>query len=193
MCPGKDRIVPAIPAASLDGVDIAAIRRLDVSAADEIERIGAALTAGTDSEADLVHLCRLLLKFGERGKVEALLSASADDTDGGRLFRELFATRIEAFEAAIHAFQAQFSVTLSTATASRALHRVFQIDHCDSTSSDAVVLMLKTVGCEVDLRDEEGIVADVQVRGEIRAIPMVYTNGTWRIDHDHVGARWLHG
>ncbi len=180
-----------IPAASIGGINVTAIRAVDPSAAKEIERIGAKLAAGTDSDADVLRLCQLLLRFGETQKAEAMLSASVDDTDAGRLFRATFPGRISTFESAIDAFKVQFSVILRMISSNRVLHRVFQVQHCAAISSDPVVAMLKRVGCEVDLRDENGIVGDVQVPGEAHAIPMIFAGATWTVDLDHVGAQWL--
>lgn len=194
MASGKEA-VHGIPAASLGGVDLVAIRSIDPVAADEIARLGRAMVAGTDSDADFLRLCQLLLRFGETAKAEALLLAQASETDeAGQLFRATFPARVAAFDAAIERFRAQYGVSWKQAPGCRMAQRVFLVGSASTaTATDPVATMLRRNGCEVDVREngEEGIVADVQVRGDTHAIPMVYRDGTWGIDLEHVGARWL--
>src|SRR5882724_2227072 len=104
-----------IPAASIAGVNLDRIREHHPDSAREIERIGRSLVAGTETEHELLQLCELLFRVGEKRKAEELLLPNAKDGDVLHdLYRRLFGSVAEEnYQNALKAFSSDFGVILA--------------------------------------------------------------------------------
>jgi hypothetical protein len=181
-----------IPAASVGGVDITSIRRLDPSAAREIERIGHLLDIGQETIRDLAHLCVLLLRVGEREKAGSLLIGNSHVKALAKLLRQHFPERLAAFDMAIRKFGEQYSVTLRAKRSRQLMHRDTRVVESKRGGRGPVRALLARRGCTVAFRSTpNGLTADVGVGDEPNAIPMVFAGGRWAIDFADVGATWL--
>jgi len=101
----------SIPAASLNGVNLARIREQFPEKAVEIERIGKLLLTGMESEDEFLRLCRLLFEVGEKTKSAELLRANASEGDAAyTLYKELHGPKAEeAFRRSIAPLSGNFS------------------------------------------------------------------------------------
>ena len=103
----------AIPAASIGGIDLNILYRLNPAAAKEIARIGDLMGRGEETDEEFLQLCQLLFDAGAVEDAEYLLRRNISYDGGLSLYERLFGdTKPTEFEKAIKAFQEQFEVRL---------------------------------------------------------------------------------
>jgi hypothetical protein len=193
----------AIPAGSIHGVNIERIRTLDAQAATEIELIGAAMKVGSETDAQFLRLCGLLISFGEMAKAEELLIANAEEgSPAEQLFHQSCPNARSEFDDAVQAFARQYSCELipSAEKTYQLLDQIFRCkchsrDHLDALATEGrrVMTFLTQHYCEVRISYERAgeVIADlIRVPDEGEAftdsIPLYFRDGMWRVDYDIV-------
>ncbi len=174
-----------IPAAGIDNVDLDSIRMSHPDAAVEIERLGALLSAGEESEEDLRRLGALLHDVGEVAEAEYLLRRNLDVGDQTHsLYLQLFGDEKEKeFLEAIKAFRKQFDVDVELLEEFGFLDQLFLMSPGTPVDPE---LMLLGMPCEVNFHYsfEDCVRADVICDERAEAAIMSWREGIWEIAED---------
>jgi hypothetical protein len=182
-----------IPAASLQGVDLAQIHAVNPVAAVEIERLGLKMESGHESDEEFERLCQLLFDVGAHIKSQRLLLANAREGDRlHSLYKKLFGTDAEVkFHSAVRAFEEQFLVDLVRLRSDRYLSVVYRcIDKGQIGTLRPQLPELSRNAHEVAITQEDNgvIVADVypaqpsEAKEFVESTPLVFDNALWMYD-----------
>jgi hypothetical protein len=178
----------AIPGASIGDIDLDIVARTNPVAAKEIARLEDLVNRCEESKDDFLCLCQLLFDVGAIADSEYLLRRNMDYYEGESLYHRLFGTaKQEEFDAAVQAFESQFSVQLSRTENSDFLVSLFRAEG-GPPRSDEFELLSQQCEIKIGYIEQDKIEADVvpydpdrEVFDGDECLFMYFVNGVWEL------------
>lgn len=184
-----------IPAATIEGIDLASVAKDSPADADEIKVIGHSLAVGTETTEDIIRLCDLLYKHGKLAESEELLRCNVLEANDKlyQAYTRLFGLAAdEQFKLSLSVFETQFDVKLKTSKQLGFLKlECSSIPAKANATLDSDISLFLSHPCVIQFSyDSTGCIADVcssnDDLSERSYLILEVKNGIWTQKESHI-------